>query len=129
LYLWRYAGFSVLVYLAGFSRLPQEYLDCFYMESSSRLRFIQKVLLPHERPRTFYIFLLNLIFSTSIFREIYVVWAQYPPRQLYMIQHFVYNNFMRLQYERASAGATILALFIWLILAALMVWERRVRDE
>jgi len=125
LFLWKYAGFSILIYLAGLSKLPSEQLDAFYMESNSRLRLIQKVLLPHERPRTFYMLLLNLIFSMSIFREIYAVWANYPPRQLYMIQHFVYNNFIRLQYERAAAGSVILAVFALLLLAALLFWERR----
>jgi len=129
LYLWRYAGFSILIYLAGLSRLPQEQLDSFAMESTSRLRLIWMVLLPHERPRTFYMLLLNLIFSMSIFREIYAVWANYPPRQLYMIQHFVYNNFMRLQYERAASGSVMLAIFIWVVLAGLMFWERRGRCE
>jgi len=125
LYLWRYAGFSILIYLAGLSSLPQEQLDCFYMESKNRWRLVWMVLLPHERPRTFYMLLLNMIFSMSIFREIYAVWAHYPPRQLYMVQHFVYNNFMRLQYERATAGAVTLALFVWLLLAGLVLWERK----
>ena len=125
LFLWRYAGFSILIYFAGLSRLPLEYLDAFRMESKSRLKLIWHVLLPHERPRTVYMLLLNLIFSMNIFREIYAVWANYPPRQLYMIQHFVYNNFLRLQYERAATGGVILALFILLILAAVLIWERR----
>jgi multiple sugar transport system permease protein len=125
LYLWKYAGFSILIYLAGFSRLPTEQLDAYRLESKNRLRLIWMVLLPHERPRTFYVLLLNLIFSMGIFREIYAVWAHYPPRQLYMIQHFVYNNFIRLHYERAAAGAVILAVFILTILAVLVVWERR----
>jgi ABC-type sugar transport system permease subunit len=128
LFLWRYAGFSILIYFAGLSRLPQEHLDCFHMESKSRLKLIFYVLLPHEKPRTVYMLLLNLIFSMSIFREIFAVWANYPPRQLYMIQHFVYNNFLRLQYERAATGGVILAVFVLLILAGILAWERRWAD-
>ena len=125
LFLWRYAGFSILIYFAGLSKLPQEYLDCFRLESKSRLKLILYVLLPHEKPRTVYMLLLNLIFSMNIFREIFAVWANYPPRQLYMVQHFVYNNFMRLQYERASTGGVILSLFVLALLAAILFWERR----
>jgi len=125
LYLWKYAGFSILIYLAGLSRLPSEYLDAFYMENKSKWRLIQTVILPHERPRTFYMLLLNLIFSTSVFREIHAVWAHYPPRQLYMVQHFVYNNFIRMQYERAAAGSVILSMFVLLILVGLLIWERK----
>jgi len=129
LFLWRYAGFSILIYKAGMNRIPQEQLDMFYMESTSRLRLIKMVVLPHERSRTFYVLLLNLIFANSIFREIYAVWAHYPPRQLYMVQHFVFNNFIRLQYERAAAGAAILAIFIWFVLAGLLLWERWGKGE
>jgi multiple sugar transport system permease protein len=125
LYIWKYAGFNILIYLAGLSRLPSENLDAFFMESKNRLRLVQMVLLPHERPRTFYMLLLNLIFSMGIFREIFAVWTHYPPRQLYMVQHFVYNNFIRLNYERAAAGAVILAIFILFILSGLLVWEKR----
>ncbi|MCL1842624.1 MAG: sugar ABC transporter permease [Defluviitaleaceae bacterium] len=126
LFLWRYAGFSILIYYAGLSLLPQEYLDSFYMESNSSIKLIYFILLPLERPRTVYMLLLNLIFSMSIFREIYAVWANYPPRQLYMVQHFVYNNFIRLQYERAATGGVILSLFVLLLLAVILIWERRV---
>lgn len=125
LFLWRYAGFSILIYLAGMLRLPQEQIDAFNVESNNRLLFIWHILLPHERSCTTYILLLNLIFSMNIFREIYVVWSNYPPRALYMMQHFVYNNFLRLQYERAVAGSTILAVFILIIMALILIYERQ----
>jgi len=125
LFLWRYAGFSILVYFMGLCTVPSEYIDAYYMESKSKIFLIWYILLPHEKPRTVYVLLLNLIFSTNIFREIYAVWANYPPRRVYMIQHFVYNNFMRLQYERAAAGGVILALFILFLLAIVLLWERR----
>ncbi|MCL2198829.1 MAG: sugar ABC transporter permease [Defluviitaleaceae bacterium] len=125
LFLWRYSGFGILVYFAGLSRLPEEYLDAFRIESKSRAKLLWYVLLPHEKPRTVYLLLLNMLFSGSIFREIFAVWANYPPRQLYMIQHFVYNNFMRLQYERAATGGVILSFIVLACLAGILFWEKR----
>jgi len=125
LFLWRYAGFSIFIYVAGMSHLQTAYIDAFKMESKSHFQFMKYVLIPHEHPRTIYLLLLNLIFSTTIFRDIHAIWASYPPRALYMVQHFVHNNFLRLQYERAATGGVILAGFILAILAGIMVYSKR----
>ena len=125
LFLWRYVGFSIFIYIAGMTHLQPAHIDAFRMESKNHFKFIKYILIPHEHPRTIYLLLLNLIFSMTIFRDIYAIWANYPPRALYMVQHFVHNNFLRLHYERAATGGVIMAGFVLIVLFGIYAYGKR----
>lgn len=46
-----------------------------------------------------------------LFRDIYLIFGKYPPREIYMLQHFLNNAFFNLEYGKlASCAFIVLAL-------------------
>ena len=63
--------------------------------------------------------------SFKIFREAYLIGGESPDWSIYMLQHFMNNNFRNLNYQRLSAAAFLVFLFICLIVGILFWWKRR----
>jgi len=50
--------------------------------------------------------------SFKVFREAYLLCGNYPPLNMYMLQHFMNNNFNNLNYQRLSTASLLMELFI-----------------
>ncbi len=125
LFLWKYAGFSILIYCMAFLKMPKEYVEIHRLEGGGSWSLMRRVLWPYLFPQVVFTLVLNLFFSANIFRETYAVWKDYPPRQLYMLQNYIFNNFQKLEYERALAASVILIALIAAFISLLFWIERR----
>ena len=125
LFLWRYTGIGVFVFVAALRSIPQEHVEAYELESKSTIKRISKVLLPGIFPQTVFIFFIILMFSFSITQETDVLWRMYPPRELYILQNFISNNFLKLDYESAAAASTLFLLVVVIILASVSRLEKR----
>jgi len=56
------------------------------------------------------------VHSFQIFREVYALYGVKPPQSLYLLQHFMNNNFYKLNYQRLSTAAFILIIVISVML-------------
>ena len=70
-----------------------------------------------------FVTILSLINSFKVFREIYLLTGNYPYERLYMMQHFMNNVFENIDYQKLSAAAVLLALFMVALIAVLFKVE------
>ena len=68
---------------------------------------------------------MSLISSFKVFREVYLMGGDYPYDALYMLQHFMNNTFKSLDYQKLSAAAVMMAIFMILVIGALFLAENR----
>ena len=66
---------------------------------------------------------MSLINSFKIFREVYLLTGDYPYDPLYMLQHFMNNQFHKLDYSKLSAGAIIMCIVMIIIVGGLFYAE------
>ena len=64
-----------------------------------------------------------MINSFKVFREIYLLTGKYPYEGLYMLQHFMNNTFASLDYQKLSAAAVLMAIFMVGLIALLFKIE------
>ena len=57
--------------------------------------------------------------------EVYLMGGDYPYDALYMLQHFMNNTFKSLDYQKLSAAAVMMAIFMILVIGALFLAENR----
>ena len=124
IFLWKNVGFNIVLYLAGLNLIPREYYENAAIDGAGRLRQFTSITLVYLMPTTFMVFLLSIIQSFQAFREIFLLTGAYPHRSLYMLQHYLNNLFSALDYQRMSAAAYILTLFI-VGLVLIMLWVQR----
>jgi len=120
LYIWKNMGYLAVVFTSAISTIPKEYKEVYLLESKSEIRMIRMVILPLIAPIAFFAIIISVMNSFKLFREVYVMYGSMPPKNIYMLQHFMNNNFFKLNYQRLATAAIILigilSMLIWLIL-------------
>ncbi len=125
-FLWRFAGFNMIVYLAAIKALPPEYYEHAVLEGASRLQQFRRITWPLLWPQTFALVLLTTLGTLRIFDMVWVMTAGGPSHATETVATDVYATaFRSLQVGYAQAMAMIL-LFVILLLA---VVEYRILDR
>lgn len=128
MYIWKNIGYMVVIFTSAISVLPMEYREIFYLESNSFFKYCRLIILPLIAPMAFFACLIAVMNSFKIFKEIFVIYSSNPPREIYMLQHFMNNNFYKLNYQRLSAAAFMVVGFV-VILIAIYMWAKDTYNE
>ena len=124
LYIWKNCGYDIILFLASFNSIPREYYEVFRLESTNVWERLRYVTLPMIVPHLFFIFVISVTNSLKAFREAYILCGDYPDNSIYMLQHYINNNFQTLNYSRLSVATILIFLFVFL-LVYLAFWLKR----
>lgn len=125
-FLWRFAGFNMIVYLAGIRALPPEYYEHAILEGATRFQQFRRITWPMLWPQTFALVLLTTLGTLRIFDMVWVMTAGGPAHATETVATDVYTTAFRfLQVGYAQSMAMIL-LAVVLLLA---VVEYRILDR
>jgi raffinose/stachyose/melibiose transport system permease protein len=115
-FLWRFAGFNMVVYLAAIRALPPEYYEHAVLEGASRFQQFRRITWPLLWPQTFGLVLLTTLGTLRIFDMVWVMTAGGPSHATETVATDVYATAFRfLEVGYAQAMAMILLLFILLL--------------
>jgi raffinose/stachyose/melibiose transport system permease protein len=115
-FLWRFAGFNMVVYLAAIRALPPEYHEHAVLEGASRFQQFRRVTWPLLWPQTFGLVMLTTLGTLRIFDMVWVMTAGGPSHATETVATDVYATAFRfLQVGYAQAMAVILLLLILLL--------------
>lgn len=112
-YIWKNCGYNVILFMAGLNSIPSEYYEAAYMDGAGSFACFRKITLPFLVPTGFFVFIISIINSFKVFREAYLLAGSYPDLHIYMLQHFMNNNFYNLSYQRLSTAAFLMAILIF----------------
>jgi raffinose/stachyose/melibiose transport system permease protein len=125
-FLWRFAGFNMVVYLAALDALPHEYAEQAIVEGAGRVQRFRQVSWPLLWPQTFTLVLLTTIGSLRIFDMVWIMTGGGPSHATETVGTDVYVTAFRfLQVGYAQAMAMILLIVILVI----TVVEYRILDR
>ena len=121
IYIWKYTGLYMLVWLSGIANVPLELKDAAYLDGAGEFRYIKDILLPNLKQVGFICFVFMFINSFKVFREIYLMTGSYPDENIYMLQHIFNNWYKEFSVDKMSAGAVLSAVSILLFLLAVFM--------
>lgn len=127
-YLWKNAGYNMVLFLAGLQNIPAEYYESSYIDGASPLKRFTAITLVYLTPTSFFIFVISIINSFKVFRETYMIAGEYPHDSIYMLQHYMNNMFISLDYQKLTSAACIMAVAIYLLVLVLFVLERKISN-
>lgn len=122
-------GYMIVIFTSSISSLSREYGEVFLLDSKSEIKYAFKVVIPLISPIIFFVVILSVINSFQIFREIYGLYGDYPPNTLYMLQHFMNNNFFKLNYQRLSTAAFIIVLSLSVLISVFLKYQNKSFDK
>ena len=125
-YLWKNIGYNMILFLAALQNIPREYYEAAMIDGAGPVRRFTNITAVLLAPTTFFVLIISIINSFKVFREIYLISGNYPYESIYMLQHYMNNMFVSLDYQKLSTAAVMMALVIILIVFVLFRIERKI---
>ena len=120
LYLWKNVGMAVVILLAGLTTIPRELYESAHMDGAGRWARLTKVILPMLRPELLVVTILSSLNAFKNFREAFVLGGDHPHESIYMLQHFMNNNFENMNFPRLSVAAVVFFALLFCLYALLL---------
>lgn len=127
-YLWKNIGYNMILFLAALQGIPKEYYEAAMLDGAGAVRRFTNITAVFLSPTAFFVLVISVINSFKVFREIYLISGSYPYESIYMLQHYMNNMFMSLDYQKLSTAAVIMSLAIILIVLVLFNIERKIGE-
>ncbi|GKX65053.1 carbohydrate ABC transporter permease [Inconstantimicrobium mannanitabidum] len=128
-YIWKNCGYNIIIFLAGLNSISQHYYEAAYIDGCGKFKSFCKITIPMLMPTTFFVFVFSIINSFKVYREAFMLGGNYPHSSIYMLQHFMNNNFYNLNYQRLSTAAFLVFIFIALLVYILLKFEKRYGED
>ena len=117
--IWKNIGYNVLLIISTLLTIPAEYAQAASLDGAGNIKIALYIKLPQLVPMLFFMFVISLFNANKIFRELYLLKGEYPDEKLYLLQHFMNNNFANLNYNMLTTAAFTMYLIISLIILVL----------
>ncbi len=128
--LWIRVGFNMIIYLAGLQGVPVELHEAARTDGASRWQRFVNITVPLLGPATFFLVIMNVIYSFQVFDTIYVLTNGGPGSATEVLGTYAYKTAFgpaRDQGYGASIGVVI--FFITLVFTVVQWRTNRTRDE
>lgn len=121
LFVWKNLGYNMILFMAAISTIPKELIEVANLENAKRWQIFLFIKARYLSSTILFVTILSLINSFKVFREVYMLTGEYPFDALYLLQHFMNNTFNSLDYQKLSAAAIIMSLFM-IVIIGLLFW-------
>lgn len=125
LYLWKNIGYNMILFMAALAGIPRDIIEAAQLDGAGALRTFFRIKLPYLSSTILFVTILSLINSFKVFREVYLLTGEYPYDSLYMLQHFMNNTFVSLDYQKLSSAAILMAIVMVIIIGLLFLADAR----
>jgi len=125
IFVWKNCAYNIILFSVALSKIPKGIIEHAQLDGASKLSLLKYITIPMVSPTTFFVFLLSIISSFKIFREVFLLYGNYPNENVYFLQHFMNNNFYNLDYARLSSASTILSVFLIAVLLIFFIRDKR----
>lgn len=125
LYLWKNTGYSVLILATGLSAIPKEHYESAQMDGATLWQQVRLITVPQISGSIFFAVVFSMVNAFKCFREIFLIGGKHPPELLYMLQHFLNNCFMNLNYTMLSCCAVVMLLALAVPFSLAYRWVSR----
>lgn len=129
LYLLRNMGYLSIILMSAIRALPAEYQESCRLDGGRERGYIFHILIPLVSPSLLFSGIVAVMNYFLLFRDVYMIYGDTPPRQLYMLQHFMNNNFYKLNYQRLGAAAFLTVLCLSAFVVAVLLLQRSVKNH
>jgi multiple sugar transport system permease protein len=90
--LWQRVGFDMLIYLAGLQGVGQDVLEAASIDGATGWQKFRRVTVPLLGPSTFFLLIMNLIYSFQIFDTVFAMTAGGPDFSTTMLVTYAYRT-------------------------------------
>lgn len=125
IFIWKNLGFHVIVFLSALEGIPAQIWEASELDGARGVRRFWSITLPLLVPALLFCCIWATAQSLRIFKEAYLLYGAYPHESVYLLQHYINNHFFKLNYQRLTTAATMLALMLLVVVVFVFVLQRK----
>lgn len=129
IYLWKNIGYSLILFLAGLQNIPAEYYESACIDGAGAWKKLTKITIVYIVPTAFFVFIMSILNSFKVFREVYLMTGDYPSDSIYLLQHYMNNTFASLDFQKLTSAAVVMAAIIYSLVLVLFRFERKLGEN
>lgn len=129
IYVWKNMGYNAILFMTGLQGIPEEYYQCAAVFGANGWQQFWKITRVYLTPVFFLTFIMSFVNAFKIFREVYLIWHDYPPKEVYLLQHFVNSTLLSMHYEKLVSAVYVLTLGIVGVVGVAFLLERKYSRE
>ena len=127
--IWKGVGYTTLMFVAGLQSVSTDQIEAAKIDGANSWTILIKITLPALYPTIFYLFVTGLMGALQMFNEPFLLSGSKGGELGQTAVGFVYNTyFTDHRASLASAGAWVLAIFIFIITAIQLYVDRKKQE-
>ena len=126
--LWIRVGFNMVIYLAGLQSISPELYEAAKLEGASSWQQFRYLTVPLVGPSTFFLLIMDVIYSFQVFDTIFVMTGGGPGRSTSVLVTYAYENGFVTRDQSYAAAIGIVIFLLTLVFTALQWRGNRTRD-
>lgn len=127
--LWWRVGFNMLIYLAGLQGIAPELYEAARLDGANGWQRLRHVTVPQLRPQSFFLLVLNVIYSFQVFDIVFVMTGGGPQNATTVLVTYAYDNGFVTRDQGYAAAIGVVLLLVTLAFTVVQWQRNRVRDE
>jgi len=114
--IWQYAGYAMLIFLAGIRSIPESHIMAAEVDGASGFQLYKRVIIPQMKASTFTAFVILMVFALKAFDFIYILTGGGPGYATEILPLTMYKEtFAMTHFAYGSTIATVLFLLVMAI--------------
>lgn len=127
-YLWKNAGYDMLLWLAGMSAIPESLYEAARVDGAGSLDHLRYITIPMLKGTFGMVLILSVVNSFRVYREAYLLAGSYPPDSIYLLPHLFGHWFLKLDVQKMSTAAVMMTVVTVVpVLLAIGIARSRIR--
>ena len=128
--LWIRVGFNMIIYLAGLQAVPVELYEAAQTEGAGGWQRFRNITLPLLGPSSFFLLIMNVIYSFQVFDTIYVLTNGGPGSATEVLGTYAYKTAFGAARDQGYGAALGVVIFLLTLVFTIFQWRSsRTRDE
>lgn len=128
--LWIRVGFNMIIYLAGLQAVPVELYEAAQTEGAGGWQRFWNITLPLLGPSSFFLLIMNVIYSFQVFDTIYVLTNGGPGSSTEVLGTYAYKTAFGAARDQGYGAALGVVIFVLTLVFTIFQWRNsRTRDE
>lgn len=124
-YIWKNLGYDMILWLSGLLGIPESLYEAARIDGAGEVQCFWYITRPLLVQTAFLTGTLSLVNAFKVFREAWMIAGNYPHDSIYMLQNLFNNWFTKLDMQKMTAGAVMLAAVLGIFLILCQKAEER----
>ena len=129
IFLWKNISYNVVLFWSGINWIPKTYYEQCQLEGGGRWKQFRYITWVYLSPTTFVVLLMSLVNSFKVFKEIYMLYGGYPTSSIYMLQHYMNNQFTAMNMQKLSSASFLTFLVLGAALLVIFRIQKKITDS